>query len=104
MHDSAAGRDGPPGVLCVRVCVCLQVITPKTGETFLKLRLKDQAHALKLLDDDPNLKGASGNPPGAVKRFTCPQPGGGEKEAEPLHLLMSSVSLAQSLTVVCQAQ
>ena len=34
-----------------------QVITPKTGEAFLKLRLKDQAAALKLLDDDPNLKG-----------------------------------------------
>jgi len=35
----------------------VQVITPKTGEAFLKLRLKDQAAALKLLDDDPNLKG-----------------------------------------------
>lgn len=34
-----------------------QVITPKTGEAFLKLRLKDQSAALKLLDDDPNLKG-----------------------------------------------
>jgi hypothetical protein len=37
--------------------VYLQVITPQTGEAFLKLRLKDQAAALKLLDDDPNLKG-----------------------------------------------
>lgn len=33
------------------------MITPSTGEAFLKLRLKDQAAALKLLDDDPNLKG-----------------------------------------------
>ncbi|WIA41438.1 hypothetical protein OEZ86_005018 [Tetradesmus obliquus] len=32
------------------------VITPSTGEAFLKLRLKDQAAALKLLDDDPALK------------------------------------------------
>lgn len=33
------------------------MITPTTGEAFLKLRLKDQAAAIKLLDDDPNLKG-----------------------------------------------
>jgi hypothetical protein len=35
----------------------VQVITPTTGEAFLKLRLKDQAGSLQLLDDDPNLKG-----------------------------------------------
>lgn len=45
--------------VCVGVVAhaCAQVITPKTGEAFLKLRLKDQAAALKLLDDDLNLKG-----------------------------------------------
>jgi hypothetical protein len=34
----------------------LQVITPSTGQAFLKLRLKDQAAALQLLDSDPALK------------------------------------------------
>ena len=34
----------------------VQVIGTKSGETFLKLRLKDQAAALKLLDDDPALR------------------------------------------------
>lgn len=38
-------------------CCLPKVITPKTGEAFLKLRLKDQAASLQLLDDDPNLKG-----------------------------------------------
>ncbi|WIA21141.1 hypothetical protein OEZ85_005452 [Tetradesmus obliquus] len=43
------------GIPCKRIIVN-QVITPSTGEAFLKLRLKDQAAALKLLDDDPALK------------------------------------------------
>lgn len=33
-----------------------QVISPNTGQAFLKLRLKDQAAALHLLDTDPALK------------------------------------------------
>jgi hypothetical protein len=36
--------------------VHMQVITPSTGQAFLKLRLKDQAAALQLLDSDPALK------------------------------------------------
>eukprot|EP00775_Hariotina_reticulata_P006182 gene6182-6420_t len=41
---------------CKRIIVN-QVITASTGEAFLKLRLKDQAAALKLLDEDPALQG-----------------------------------------------
>ncbi|KAI8464935.1 MAG: anion-transporting ATPase-like domain-containing protein [Monoraphidium minutum] len=44
------------GIPCKRIVVN-QLIDDKSGESFLKLRLKDQAAALKLLEDDPALKG-----------------------------------------------
>lgn len=44
------------GIPCKRIVVN-QLITESSGETFLKLRLKDQAASLKLLAEDPALKG-----------------------------------------------
>jgi hypothetical protein len=35
----------------------MQLIDDRSGEAFLRLRLKDQAASLKLLEEDPNLRG-----------------------------------------------